>query len=138
MGPANVRESSDPLYRTFGFIGKEMADYLAAADCVVCRAGANTLAELSLLGKAAVLIPLMAGAGRGDQVKNAGLFQKHGAALVLEGENANPEKLKKAISAICDHARKQKELSHAIRSLAHAEASEKIVAEILSITDPHA
>lgn len=125
MGPALYVPSRDPLYRTVDFIGEEMPDFLAAADLVVCRAGANTLAEISLLGKPAILIPLMGGAGRGDQVKNARLFKQYRAVEVLEGEEAVPEALKERIISIMEDREKRAELSKRIAALAHLDAAAK-------------
>ncbi len=136
MGLKQYRPSDHPLYRTFGFIGTEMPDFLAAADLVVCRAGANTLAEISLLGKPAVLIPLMGGAGRGDQVKNARLFLENNAAAVLEGEEASPERLLRTITGILEDPEKERTLSRNIRRLAHLDAAALVVREIHSVLDP--
>jgi UDP-N-acetylglucosamine--N-acetylmuramyl-(pentapeptide) pyrophosphoryl-undecaprenol N-acetylglucosamine transferase len=65
-GPAeidSVRESlktlapkADGFWRAFDYIDG-MGDALAAADLVVCRAGATTLAELAALGRPSVLVP---------------------------------------------------------------------------------
>jgi len=64
----------------------EMQWAYAAADLVVCRAGASTLAELSAQSKPSILIPLPSAAGA-HQEANARLLEKAGAAcLVLEEE----------------------------------------------------
>ncbi len=60
----------------------DMPEYMAAADLVICRAGAMTLAELSHVGRSAILIPSPYVAGD-HQTKNAALYQKKGAAFVL-------------------------------------------------------
>jgi UDP-N-acetylglucosamine--N-acetylmuramyl-(pentapeptide) pyrophosphoryl-undecaprenol N-acetylglucosamine transferase len=60
----------------------DMACYMAAANAVVCRAGALTLAELSRLGRAAILIPSPYVA-EDHQTRNARLYEGKGAALVL-------------------------------------------------------
>lgn len=130
MGKRHYAPSEGPMYRTFAFIGKEMFDYLAAADCVVCRAGANTLAEISILGKAAILIPLSGGAGRGDQVKNASLFLEKGAALVLEGERANPEELKNSLVWILENNKNRETLERNMKKQADRNAG-KNVAEVI-------
>lgn len=60
-----------------------MSDYMAAANVVVCRAGAMTLAELSRIGRAAILIPSPYVA-ENHQEKNARLYEKKGAALLIK------------------------------------------------------
>lgn len=60
----------------------DMATYMAAANVVVCRAGAMTLAELSRIGRAAILIPSPYVA-ENHQEKNARLYEARGAALLL-------------------------------------------------------
>jgi len=69
-------------YFPVDFMQDEYSDILAAADLVLCRAGAGTLWELALTGKPSILVPLE-GATRGDQVRNAELFAARGAAYVL-------------------------------------------------------
>jgi UDP-N-acetylglucosamine--N-acetylmuramyl-(pentapeptide) pyrophosphoryl-undecaprenol N-acetylglucosamine transferase len=50
-------------YLVTGFVGPELPDVLALADVVLSRSGAGTIAELTALGKASVLIPLPTSAG---------------------------------------------------------------------------
>ncbi len=64
----------------------DMPAYMAAANVVVCRAGAITLAELSRIGRASVLIPSPYVA-ENHQEKNAQLYEKKGGALMMK-ENA--------------------------------------------------
>lgn len=64
------------------YFGPELPDILAAADLVVCRAGASTLWEVAVLGIPMLLVPL-AGGSRGDQVRNAAIFARAGAAVSL-------------------------------------------------------
>ena len=57
------------------------------SDVVVSRAGANSICELLALHKPNLLIPLSAAASRGDQILNAGSFEKQGFSMVLMEEN---------------------------------------------------
>lgn len=59
-----------------------MFEYMGAADVVVCRASANTLAELGVQGKATIAIPSEFLTG-GHQVKNAKILEEQGAAAVV-------------------------------------------------------
>jgi UDP-N-acetylglucosamine--N-acetylmuramyl-(pentapeptide) pyrophosphoryl-undecaprenol N-acetylglucosamine transferase len=90
-------ESSSGLgegYFTAPFFREELPHLMAAADIVVSRAGANSLAELSALGKPSILIPLPeGGTSRGDQVRNAEYYASKGAAVILRQEMATGARL---------------------------------------------
>ena len=74
----------------------DMASYMAAADILVCRAGALTLAELSAVGRAAILIPSPYVA-ENHQERNARLYEARGAALVLTEKDLTGECLTERI-----------------------------------------
>lgn len=78
---------STPGYRQFEYIGKELCDIFALSDVVISRAGANSICELLALHKPNLLIPLSAGASRGDQILNAASFEKQGFSMVLKEED---------------------------------------------------
>ncbi len=65
---------------------------LAAADLVICRSGASTLAELEAAGKASILIPSPIVAGN-HQYHNAMVLGKAGAAIVIEQKDVTNEKI---------------------------------------------
>jgi UDP-N-acetylglucosamine--N-acetylmuramyl-(pentapeptide) pyrophosphoryl-undecaprenol N-acetylglucosamine transferase len=71
--PANVK-----LYK---FID-DMATCYAACDIVVSRSGATTVAELALVGKPSILVPLSS-ASNNEQEHNARYFEKKGASIVM-------------------------------------------------------
>ena len=117
-------------YASAGFIGPEYADLLAAADLVVCRAGAGTLWELSLAGKPAVLIPLPRAGSRGDQLRNARIFADRGAAVVLADEDATPERLRQEILRLLDDDAARRRMGAAAAGFDAAGAADKIAAMI--------
>lgn len=86
------RGNLDPSIRKKGYFQAEfcdhMEDYYAAAECIVSRAGSNTINEIAFLQKPALLVPLPKGNSRGDQIENAKYFEKLGLALVLFQEDA--------------------------------------------------
>lgn len=86
-------------YIALPYIGEEMRDIMAASAIVAGRAGAGTVWECSALGKPMVLIPLAGSGTRGDQVENASLAEKAGAARCLTGPDASPGKALEAILA---------------------------------------
>ena len=74
-----------------------MPELLAAADLVISRAGALTLAELEAVGRAAVLIP-SPNVAENHQYYNAMELQKAGAAVVIEEKDLTGEKLVSTVS----------------------------------------
>jgi UDP-N-acetylglucosamine--N-acetylmuramyl-(pentapeptide) pyrophosphoryl-undecaprenol N-acetylglucosamine transferase len=70
-------------YKPYPYFNDEMPHVIAAADLVLCRSGAGTIWECASLRKPMILLPLRGSGTRGDQVENARLFEKAGAALNL-------------------------------------------------------
>lgn len=66
-------------YAVKPFLSKDMADAYVAADLVVCRAGMGTLADLTAMKKAAILVPMP----QSHQEANARAFEERGAAVVV-------------------------------------------------------
>ncbi len=79
---------------------------LAAADLVISRAGASTLSELEAVGRASVLIPYPT-AAENHQYHNAMVLGKAGAAIVIEQKNLTTDKLKEAVTDLCQHPEKR-------------------------------
>lgn len=95
-------ECALPNYHQVTFTSR-IQDYYASCDCVVSRAGANTLFELAALGKPAVVVPLPKGVSRGDQVQNARYFASRYGFVVVEQEEATPERVREAIDYAVAH-----------------------------------
>jgi UDP-N-acetylglucosamine--N-acetylmuramyl-(pentapeptide) pyrophosphoryl-undecaprenol N-acetylglucosamine transferase len=120
----------DGRYRSYEFIDRELPDIFAAADMVVCRAGANTLAELSALGKPAILIPLESGS-RGDQVRNARYFADRGAAVLLE--TPGPEELLETVRELLGDEEKRKTLAEKASRAMPSDAARRAAYEVRRI-----
>jgi UDP-N-acetylglucosamine--N-acetylmuramyl-(pentapeptide) pyrophosphoryl-undecaprenol N-acetylglucosamine transferase len=104
------------------------ADAYAAADVVVSRAGASTLAELAVTGTPAILIPYPHAADQ-HQAHNAALFAASGAAVVIADAELNGDRLWWALSEMVEPARLAA-MRTAARSLAPRDAAAAIVARI--------
>ena len=97
---------------------------MKAADVVICRAGATTLAELAASATPAILVPLPTAADD-HQRKNAEFVAKAGAAVVIEQrdlEAALPGMLE---TLVADRDR-LKRMSDAARTLARPDAAQRI------------
>lgn len=104
------------------------ADAYAAADVVVARAGASTLAELAVTATPAVLVPYPFAAEQ-HQAHNAALFAQGGAAVVLPDDGLDGERLLETLRAVLDPARNAA-MRQAARSLVHPDAAGTIADRI--------
>ena len=68
----------------------DIAKYMAAADIIVCRCGALTIAELSCMGKASILIP-SPNVAENHQYHNGMVLSDMGAAVLIEEKNLSGE-----------------------------------------------
>jgi len=87
-------------YRQFEYLQNELPDVMAASDCVISRAGANSIYELLILHKPHLLIPLSKKASRGDQIDNANYYANLGLSRVLPEEQLSSESLLQAIESL--------------------------------------
>lgn len=112
----------------------EMEKLLGAADVVVSRAGATTVAELAVLKKAVVLVPFEKLPG-GHQVKNAEKLAKEGAVeMVVDAEMVEePEKLLKAVQELVDDAELRKKMAGKLHELGRTDAVERLVEMIVEV-----
>ena len=92
-------------YHQIEYASSEMKDLYAAADIIISRAGANTLAEILSLAIPNILIPLPLSQSRGDQILNAASFEKKGYSCVLPEENLNTETLVEAVRKTWENRR---------------------------------
>lgn len=77
----------------------DMASAYGGCDLVVCRSGASTLAELGIVGRASILVPLPTAADD-HQTKNAQSFVEAGAAVLLPQKDLTPESLLLQVRAL--------------------------------------
>ena len=82
-----------PGYRQYEYISDELKDLFALSDLVISRAGANAICELLALKKPNLLIPLPSASSRGDQLLNAGSFEKQGYSMLLTEDKLTDERL---------------------------------------------
>ncbi len=110
----------------------DMPRQLAAADLVICRAGAITLAELAVMGKPAILIP-SPNVTDNHQYKNALVFRDKGAAVLIEEKDLTLVGLTKEVDRILHSPETLREMSEKMKELAFADADEIIWNEIRKI-----
>lgn len=125
---------------TAGLAGVYVSDFIyemdkayAAADVVVSRAGALSVSELSLVGKAAILVPFPF-AAEDHQTKNAESLSKKEAAILLPDSEVNDNLILTVTLLINDHA-KVNAMETAIKAFAKPNAAKEIVNQIIRITE---
>jgi len=102
----------------------DVAVEMAAADLVISRAGAITVAEICAAGRAALLVPLaLAG---GHQVANAQRLEASGGAVVLTPDMADVESLATLLESLLDDRHQLRTMGEALHGLAWPRAAESI------------
>jgi len=101
---------------------QRMAAVYAAADVVVCRAGAMTVAELAAAGVPSVLVPLP-GAPGDHQTANARVLERAGAAVLLPDPDCTPAGLAGAVEALLADPDRLATMGRAAASVARPDAA---------------
>jgi UDP-N-acetylglucosamine--N-acetylmuramyl-(pentapeptide) pyrophosphoryl-undecaprenol N-acetylglucosamine transferase len=106
-----------------------MGERYAAADLVVARAGAGTIAEIAANGRPAILVPYPH-AARDHQRANARWLAERGGALVIEeaGPGA-PAQLALALTSLAADRERLRAMAAASASVGVRDAAARIVAE---------
>ena len=103
----------------------------AAADVVISRAGALSVSELCLTGKASILVP-SPNVAEDHQTKNALALASKGAAVLISDEHAPARLYDEALRLLADTERLH-QLSARVRELARPDATAAIVDELLKL-----
>ena len=114
-----------------GFVDP-VADAYAAADVVVSRAGASTLAALAAWGLPSILVPLPTAAA-GHQLSNAKALAEAGAAVLLEQSGLTGATLGEHLNSLLNDPAKMAGLKSSIERRARPEAAAVIAAEALKV-----
>ncbi len=109
-----------------------MPDCIAAADLLICRAGAITLSELQVQGKPAVLIP-SPNVAENHQYYNALALSSRGAAFLLEEKDLTGESLCKLVFGLLKDPEKLRECGRNAQKMAIVDANERIYREIIKV-----
>ncbi|MEQ8716042.1 MAG: undecaprenyldiphospho-muramoylpentapeptide beta-N-acetylglucosaminyltransferase [Acidimicrobiales bacterium] len=100
----------------------DMASVFAAADLVVCRAGATSVAELTVTGTPSVLVPLP-GAPGDHQSANARAVERTGGAVVVPDEELDGPRLAELITTLLGDPDRLATMGAAAASMAHRDAA---------------
>ena len=114
------------LYRVIGYEDR-MAQLYAAADLLVTRAGAGTIAELSTVGAPAIVVP-WPGAAENHQVDNAKVLSDRGAAVLIEQADLTVDRLIAEIERFVAEPAALAQLAAAAHAAGELHRSGKLVA----------
>ena len=110
----------------------DMSRVMAAADLVVCRAGASTLAELALMGKPCVLVP-SPNVTNNHQEKNARVLENAGGAVVLVEAGLTSQKFTETVTELIEDDARLNDMAEAMKVAAPADATERITDVVLGL-----
>jgi UDP-N-acetylglucosamine--N-acetylmuramyl-(pentapeptide) pyrophosphoryl-undecaprenol N-acetylglucosamine transferase len=100
----------------------DMPSAYEAADLIVCRAGAGTVAELAAAGRPAVLVPFPF-ATDNHQMRNAEAMARAGAARIVEDREMSGERLFEEVASLAQNSEALGRMAAAARGLAHPGAA---------------
>ncbi len=130
----NVRDT----YVRLG-VGSEIAPFfsdlparMAAAHLVISRSGASTVAELSAIGRPAILVPLPHALDQ-DQLANAGVLEAAGGAICIAQPDFTPERLNAEIAGLSNDPARLAHMAQAARSAGTVDAAERLADLVLSV-----
>jgi len=109
-----------------------MLTVLRAADLVVCRAGATSVAELSALGVPSILVPLP-GAPGDHQTANARYLEDAGGALLVSDPELDGDRLGVEMAALLADTGRLVAMANGARSVGRPDAADRVVALIASV-----
>ena len=124
---ARSAEINFPEVRIHKFLDRMDLAY-SAADVVISRAGALTIAEICVTGKASILVP-SPNVAEDHQTRNANYLATRNAALMIPDKEAS-EKLVRQALELLNNSDKQEQLKANSSALAKTEAASEIVEQV--------
>jgi UDP-N-acetylglucosamine--N-acetylmuramyl-(pentapeptide) pyrophosphoryl-undecaprenol N-acetylglucosamine transferase len=126
-----VAAAPDVEYRAVRYEA-DMLTVLRAADLVVCRAGATSVAELSALGVPSILVPLPEAPGD-HQTANARYLEDAGGALLVPDSELDGDRLGVEMAALLADTGRLTAMANGARSLGRPDAADRVVALITTV-----
>ena len=135
-----VREAHrrSALNATVGAFFQDMANQYHRADLIICRAGATTLAEITVMGKPSILIPYPYAADNHQQLNAQTLVSAGAAEMILE-KDLQPDDLRSRLKFWVTHPQDLKTMADNARRMAHPHAARDIISDcyqMLALTQP--
>ena len=109
----------------------QMEEMMNIADLLMCRSGAMTVNEVSIIGKPAIFVPLP-GVSQNHQEYNARALESRDAARIILNADLESTDLNAYVQSMINDSNKLLAMGKKAKELAHEDAIEKIYAEIKS------
>jgi UDP-N-acetylglucosamine--N-acetylmuramyl-(pentapeptide) pyrophosphoryl-undecaprenol N-acetylglucosamine transferase len=130
VGPKNELPPASPGYVPLGYVDR--MDYaLAAADLMVCRAGASSVVEAAAVGVPAIFVPLPH--GNGEQERNARPVVDAGGALLVADATFTTDWLTTTVPPLATDAERLAEMGARASALVPRDADEKLARIVLEV-----
>jgi UDP-N-acetylglucosamine--N-acetylmuramyl-(pentapeptide) pyrophosphoryl-undecaprenol N-acetylglucosamine transferase len=113
-------------------LAMDMEHMLGAADLVICRGGGTTVAELMAAGRAAVIVPYPHHKDR-QQLRNAAVLQRAGAAVVIEQDRFDRERLALECGGLLLDPGRLQAMGQAARGLCAVDPCQAILADMAGL-----
>ena len=110
----------------------DMPIVMAAADLIMCRAGASTLAELTYMGKPAILVP-SPNVTNNHQEKNSRILENAGGAKVLLEGQFDSDSLSAEIDSLINDKDTLNKMAESMKKLAVMDSTDKIADIIINM-----
>lgn len=128
----SLKKTDDKItYRCHPYVDAIGVAY-AAADLVVCRAGATTIAEITSRGLPAILIPYPYASGNHQQ-KNAHFLAENGAAELILDRDLNGETLFERVKGLLDSPSRLAEMKNKCQQLGKPKAAEELAKLVVEV-----
>jgi len=129
LGEARLEELKSAGFEIREYI-YDMPLVMSAADLVMCRAGASTLAELAALGKPGILVP-SPNVTNDHQGKNAAVLERRGAAMLVREETTSAENMLALVSELLENENRLSDMAEKMRLVGGRDSTDKIVSIVL-------
>jgi UDP-N-acetylglucosamine--N-acetylmuramyl-(pentapeptide) pyrophosphoryl-undecaprenol N-acetylglucosamine transferase len=107
---------------------------IAASHLIVSRSGASTVAELAVIGRPAILVPLPHALDQ-DQLANANVLAKAGGAIVLKQDDFTPERLAREIAALAADPGKLPAMAAGAKTAGVLDAADRLADLVLRVAN---
>lgn len=129
---ASKTPKNNENFQLYPFISDNFASLLGASDVVIARAGATTILELASLVKPTILVPNAKLTG-GHQLKNAEVYQKSNAAIVVDEDDMvkNPDEIVSVVEKLLADKNNTEKMARTFSSFARPNAAKDVAEMIL-------
>jgi UDP-N-acetylglucosamine--N-acetylmuramyl-(pentapeptide) pyrophosphoryl-undecaprenol N-acetylglucosamine transferase len=126
-------------YASAGIVGAEVAPFfadlparIAKAHLVISRSGASTVAELAVIGRPSILVPLPHALDQ-DQLANANVLAKAGGAILLTQDAFTPDRLAREIGALAAEPARLGAMAAGAKSAGAIDAADRLADLVLRV-----